>query len=123
MGWGCRYPLTVVILSNKKRKIYFFMDKYTILTILIASLVLLLIGADIANVSSELVVANDEYFGLVTNIKETNNGFIFDLVDINGHTIPCFTSTIIKEQNHLQIITGTFSEDHKIFFVNTIQNY
>jgi hypothetical protein len=98
------------------------MDKYTILTILVTSLVLLLIATNISNASSELV-ENDEYFGLIINIKETDNGFIFDLIDIDGNTIPCFTNIIIEEQNQLQIVTGTFSEDHKIFFVNEIQNY
>ena len=98
------------------------MDKYTILTILVTSLVLLLIATNISNASSELV-ENDEYFGLIINIKETDNGFVFDLIDIDGNTIPCFTNIIIEEQNQLQIVTGTFSEDHKIFFVNEIQNY
>ncbi|MFA6710406.1 MAG: hypothetical protein WC067_01745 [Candidatus Methanomethylophilaceae archaeon] len=99
------------------------MDKYTVLTILIIALISLLAIADLSADSSENSEEKNEYLGLIGNIERTDNGFIFDFTDIEGEVIHCFFNKDICKTDKLQILTGRFSENREIFFVNTIHEY
>lgn len=99
------------------------MNKYIILTILIIALISLLTVADLTTDPTGISEEENGHLGLISNIEKTDNGFLFDLTDVEGDTIRCFFDEGVEKTDRLQILTGRFSEDNEIFFVNTIHEY
>ena len=78
---------------------------------------------DLTKDPSENLAEEDEHLGLISNAEKTDKGFLFDLTNIEGETIRCFFNGTVEETDRLQILSGTFSKDHIIFFFNDLHKY
>ena len=60
--------------------------------------------------------------GIVHDIKETGNGYVFKLFTIQGFDIKCFSSSEPLDLGHYGI-TGNSSSDSSIFFVSAMEDF
>lgn len=89
----------------------FITDKY-----ILASLALILIIASVCIFIDD----NDEDIttvGIISNVKETENGNTFILTDSKGISIRCFFNMSVKD-GMICSVTGSFSKDGTMFFVS-----
>jgi len=91
----------------------FFRDKYFLFSVSIAIIILF---------SSNFISSdNDGIVGFAFDVKEGQNGYIFNLEDTEGKTIRCFSKEIPYE-NHLYKIKGNYSDDNTILFISSISS-
>lgn len=88
-----------------------FHEKYFLLC-LIVSFVLFSFAFNYSDVNNN----QTEYCGIISEINQTNNGFVCSFIDENNNNMSIFT----KNKPSLYdcyILTGNYSEDNSIFFV------
>ncbi len=60
--------------------------------------------------------------GIARDIKETGNGYVFELFTVQGFDIRCFSSSEPSDLGHYGII-GSSSSDNTIFFVSSMERF
>ncbi len=87
-------------------------DKYLLIAVL-CSVVLIIFSFVPSDEDDE-----DCMTGIVSNVKESSNGYIFDFMDENGDQIRCFSKQILNSDSVYEI-SGSFSDDKTIFFISS----
>jgi hypothetical protein len=60
--------------------------------------------------------------GIVHDVKETGNGYVFELFTVQGFDIRCFFSSEPSDLGHYGLI-GSSSSDGSIFFVFSMEDF
>jgi len=60
--------------------------------------------------------------GIVHDVKETGNGYVFEIFTVQGFDIRCFSSSEPSDLGHYGII-GNTSSDGTIFFVSSMDDF
>lgn len=89
-------------------------DKY----ILLAIAVMLVIGLVCLTETGSLE-NDDAITGIVSNVKETDNGNTFFLTDTSGKIMKCYSSNVVNDGDVCSV-KGTMSDDGNIFFISEL---
>jgi len=89
-------------------------DKY-----ILTSVAIILIIATLCLTAGESNESLDDVTGVVTSVQESNNGNVFYIMDSDGMTIKCFTSSEISVGD-VCTVRGSFSDDGGILFVSKL---
>lgn len=90
-------------------------DKYFLLC---CSIILIIIIIFISE--SEVIEDEDDLIGIIYNISETKNGYIFEFEDSQGKIMKCYYDENPLENKPYKI-KGSFSEDGDIFFLDSMK--
>ena len=87
------------------------MNRYTIFALIMIALMILFTTFTVDDDSIEIT-------GYADDIHQSENGFVFTIIDGNGDT----TKAFMREQidGDLHIFKGNYSSDGGIFFVNEV---
>ena len=87
------------------------MNRYTIFALIMIALMVLFTTFTVDDDSIEIT-------GYADDIHQSENGFVFTIIDGNGDT----TKAFMREQidGDLHIFKGNYSSDGRIFFVNEV---
>ncbi len=88
-------------------------DKYFLLCLAVAFIILS------SSLFSDGGGSSDRTVGVVYDIRETENGFVFDLYDSDGKTMKCFSRNG-PEEGGVYEVGGTESDDGTMFFTNSM---
>lgn len=86
-------------------------DKYFLFCLLVSVIVIVSVNL---NGSVE-----EGYVGIVTDVNESANGFVFILNDTDGNRIKCFCREE-PETDAVYLIKGDFSDDNTILFISSM---
>ncbi len=88
------------------------MDRYSVLSV---SIVILIV------IFASFNISEDEYSvtGFADQIKSTDSGYTFIIIDGGGNGVKSFSS--VKPDTELHKFSGSYSEDGSMFFVSKIE--
>lgn len=87
-------------------------DKYFLMSLFCVFVLILFSFFDIEDKN------DDPMIGIITDIKETQNGFVFDLIDADGDIIHCFSKERFRSDSVYEI-KGRYSDDRTMFFIES----
>ena len=90
-------------------------DKYLILSLICTFLIIILSFIDFSETDE-----NDLKIGMVIQVKETANGFVFDIVDETNTTYSCFFRER-PETGSLYELEGPFSDSDTMVFIKYLK--
>lgn len=87
-------------------------DKYFLMSVFCVAILITFSFLDIEEKD------DDSKVGFVSDIRETQNGFVFEFIDSDGNMMKCFS----KERFRLNLvyeIKGRYSDDGSMFFIES----
>ena len=87
------------------------MNRYSLFAAVLISVMILFIVFDIDDNEIEIV-------GYADDIHQTENGFVFTIMDKDGNQIKAFTRSEIDDSLHS--FRGNYSDDGGIFFIDSV---
>ena len=89
-------------------------DKY-----ILTSVAIILVLAALCLTAGGSDESSDNVTGIVTGVQESNSGKVFYIMDSDGTTTKCFTSSEISVGD-VCTVHGSFSDDGGILFVSKL---
>ena len=89
-------------------------DKY-----ILTSIAIILVLAALCLTTGESDESSNDVTGVVTIVQESNSGKVFYIMDSDGMTTKCFTSSNISVGD-VCTVHGSFSDDGGILFVSKL---
>ncbi|MDR0335417.1 MAG: hypothetical protein LBH69_06025 [Methanomassiliicoccaceae archaeon] len=98
----------------------FLKDKYILFSA--AAVLMLIVICAVGSFNTEGTDGNGitEITGVISDPNETKNGTTFRITDLNGNEFRCFSGAGIPGTPSLCRLTGSFSPDGNMFFVDAI---
>jgi len=95
-------------------------DKYILFSA--AAVLILVMICTVGSFNTEGTEGNGitEITGVISDPAATQNGTVFRITDLNGSEFRCFSRTEIPDTPSLCRLTGSFSADGNMFFVDVI---
>jgi len=87
-------------------------NKYLLISLICS---IILIGSSFIPLNSE---SDEIIIGFVSEITETNNGYVMNFIEVDGNNIHCFSKTKF-ELYQIYEISGSYSNDNSIFFISS----
>ncbi len=88
------------------------MNRYTVFALIMIALMIMFTAFTVDDDRTEIT-------GYANDIHQSENGFVFTIIDGNGNTTKAFMRQQIDEDIH--IFKGNYSSDGGMFFVNEIE--
>jgi len=95
-------------------------DKYVLFSAAVAVVLILVCTVGSFNTAATEGNGITEITGVVSDPSPSPNGTVFKVTDLDGSEYKCFSSSKLPETPSLCILTGSFSADGNIFFVDKI---
>lgn len=85
------------------------------------TVVILIAVALLVSASAAVFRSDDEGMtGIVSDVRETENGHVFNITVPNGTRIRCYTGGPVPGDGAIVTIHGSFSDDGGIFFADKV---
>lgn len=88
------------------------MNRYTLFALILIAIILLFTVFTVDDDTTEIT-------GYAEDIHQSENGFVFTIIDDDGDEIKAFNREQID--NNLHTFKGSYSSDGRMFFVNGIE--
>ncbi|NLN71713.1 MAG: hypothetical protein GX137_02855 [Thermoplasmatales archaeon] len=88
------------------------------------AIIILIAVALLVPASAAVFRSDDEGMtGIVSDVRETKNGYVFNMTVLDGTRIKCFISDSVPDDGATITVYGSFSGDGTIFFIDKMTEH